>query len=100
MAKLPVPDRATLIALGDGIARLHDGFIARHRPNASDESRIERETTLRWHRICRAGLRGGTLTIGDIRAAARPPLLGGSSVSLLSSAAIGAVRRVRQTLAA
>jgi len=100
MAKLPVPDRATLIALGEGMARLERGFIARHAPTASDKVRIERETALRWYRICRAGLRAGTLTLADIAAAAQPPLLGGGSAALLSSAAIGAVRRVRQVLAA
>jgi len=100
MAKLPVPDRATLIALASAFARLQRGVIAHHAPDAADTRRIERETALRWYRICRAGLRTGTLTLADIAAAAQPPLLTGGSPALLPSAAIGAVRRVRQTLAA
>ena len=100
MGRRAVPDRDTLLALAAGISTLHDAFVTRHRPDAADAALIERETAIRWQRICRAAVRGGTLTLADVAAATRTPMLRASLVPLVPSAAIGAVRRVRQTLAA
>jgi glycosyltransferase involved in cell wall biosynthesis len=100
MGRRAVPDRKTLLALSAGISALHDAFVTRHRPDPADAALIDRETAIRWQRICRAAVRGGTLTIADVAAATRPPMLRASLAPLVPSAAIGAVRRARQTLAA
>lgn len=100
MAKQPVPDRATLVALGNGMARLHRAYIDRYRPTTGERRMVDRETALRWHRICRIGLRTGTLTLADIAAARHDGIFDPATPALLPSAAIGAIRRLRQTLAA
>ena len=94
----PVPDRATLMRLGAGIAALQAAFIAQERPDAEGSKLIRWETARRWARIGRAGLRSGTVGLGDVLAA-RPPHLGlgyAGVESLLWCGAIGAVRRMRR----
>ena len=96
----PVPDRTTLIGLGNGIATLQAAFIAQHRPDAESRKLIRWETARRWARIGRAGLRSGAVGIGDVLAA-RPPHLGlgyAGIETLLWCGAIGAGRRLRRAV--
>lgn len=102
----PVPDRATLRALGDVVARAQAHYLATRPVDAEDARLIRWETARRWTRIGRAGLRSGTLTLADLWAV-RPPQLGlglAGVESLLMSSAVGAARRLGrsfgQTLAA
>lgn len=93
----PVPDRATLMRLGSGIAALQTAFLAQERPDAESSKLIRWETARRWARIGRAGLRSGTVGLGDVLAA-RPPHLGlgyAGIETLLWCGAIGAMRRMR-----
>lgn len=101
MGRRPVPDAATLNALGGAIARLQAAFVTRHRPEAEDRKLIRWETAHRWGRIGRTALRAGTVTLADV-IRARPPHLGlgyAGFDTLLPAALIGTVRRTRQTLA-
>ncbi|MCU6455354.1 glycosyltransferase [Sphingomonas sp. A2-49] len=98
MGGTPVPDRATLLRLGTGIATLQAAFLAAHRPDRESARLIRWETARRWARIGRAGLRSGTVGLADVLAA-RPPHLGlgyAGVETLLWSGAIGAVRRLRR----
>ena len=101
MGKEAVPDRATLIQLADALATLQARFVDICAPDAPSLRLIRWETAQRWGAICRVGLRTGTIGLADVVAARRPHLgLGyASPAGLLSSATIGGVRRVRQTLA-
>lgn len=97
MGGLPVPDRATLVRLGEGIAALQAAFLQQERPNAESRKLIRWETARRWARIGRAGLRSGSVGLSDVLAA-RPPHLGlgyAGLETLLWSGAVGAVRRMR-----
>ena len=94
----PVPDRATLMRLGTGIATVQAAFLAQERPDAESSRLIRWETARRWARIGRAGLRSGAVGVRDVLAA-RPPHLGlgyAGLESLLWCGAIGAVRRLRR----
>jgi hypothetical protein len=98
MGGLPVPDRATLMQLGSGIAALQAAFVAQARPDAESRKLIRWETARRWAAIGRAALRSGAVTLPDVMTA-RPPHLGlgyAGIETLLWSGAIGAVRRVRR----
>ncbi|MGP7794716.1 glycosyltransferase family 2 protein [Sphingomonas sp. CLY1604] len=97
MGGLPVPDRATLVRLGEGIAALQTAFLQQERPDAESRKLIRWETARRWARIGRAGLRSGSVGLSDVLAA-RPPHLGlgyAGLETLLWSGAVGAVRRMR-----
>jgi glycosyltransferase involved in cell wall biosynthesis len=99
MGGVPVPNRATLIQLGDGIAALQAAFLAQARPSRDDARLIRWETARRWARIGRAGLRSGSVHIADV-VAARPPHLGlgyAGLETLLWDGAIGTVRRWQRT---
>lgn len=94
MGGLAVPDRATLIRLGQGIATLQAAFLREARPDRESARLIRWETARRWARIGRAGLRSGNVGIADVLAA-RPPHLGlgyAGLETLLWDGAIGAVR--------
>ncbi|WP_267379471.1 MULTISPECIES: glycosyltransferase family 2 protein [unclassified Sphingomonas] len=99
MTKLPVPDRATLAALGWGIATLQATFLASHPSCSAEDIRLIRwETALRWARIGRAGLRAGTIGVADV-IAVRPPHLGlgyAGAGDLLWSGLVGGVRRAHR----
>src|SRR3546814_12003221 len=71
MAGDPVPDRATLIMLGQTIRSLQESFIAERGAHADDLALIRWETARLWGRLGRAALRSGALGIGDA-IAARP----------------------------
>jgi glycosyltransferase involved in cell wall biosynthesis len=97
MAREPVPDRATLIRLGETITTLQAAFVAAARPDAESLKLIRWETARRWRAIGRAGLRAGSVSVADVLAA-RPAHLGlgyAGIETLLWSGAVGAVRRWR-----
>jgi hypothetical protein len=66
MAQSPVPDRATLHALGDVLMRLQADFLATHDVDKESLKMIRWETARRWGRVGRTALRTGTVTLGDI----------------------------------
>lgn len=95
MGGMPVPDRATLLALGEALATIQANFLRHHRCDAESLRLIRWETAQRWGRIGRAGLRAGTLSLADVLAV-RPDHLGlgyAGVDELLWSGAIGAARR-------
>lgn len=96
----PVPDRATLAALGDAVARAQAHFLATRPVDAEDARLIRWETARRWTRVGRTALRSGALSLADLWAV-RPPELGlglAGVEALLTSRAVGAARRLRRTL--
>lgn len=98
MARAPVPDRGELALLGDTIARLQDDFIARHDPNDEDIRLIRWETARLWARIVRAGLRSGSIDLGDA-IAVRPDHMGLGYArldELALSRLVGGVRQARR----
>lgn len=97
MGGLPVPDRATLLRLGHGIATLQAAFLAEAQPDRESRRLIRWETARRWARIGRAALRSGSVGLGDVLAA-RPPHLGlgyAGLETLLWCRAIGIVRQLQ-----
>ena len=102
MGGLPVPDRATLAELGALLGALLVAFEGAAMPDAETRRLVRWETALRWSRIGRAGLRAGTLTLGDVLAIRPPHLgLGYAGVDMLATARlIGGGRNIRQTFAA
>ncbi|WP_353203860.1 glycosyltransferase [Sphingomonas sp.] len=101
MSQQPVPDRATLAAVGDALVRLQDDFLAQRRPDSESRSLIRWETARRWARIGRAGLRTGTLKLGDATAV-RPAHLGlgyAGIEELILSRLVGSVRVAQRRLA-
>lgn len=101
MGGVPVPDRATLLRLGHGIATLQAAFLAEARPDRESAKLIRWETARRWARIGRAALRSGAVGLGDVLAA-RPPHLGlgyAGLETLLWCRAVGAVRQIQRRAA-
>ncbi len=97
----PVPDRASLVTLGKGIARIQRHFLDWRLIDGESLRLIRWETAQRWARIGRAGLRAGTLSLADVLAA-RPDHIGlgyAGLDALLWSGAIGGLRRTRGVLA-
>lgn len=93
----PVPDRATLVALGAALTTLQAAFLDRHTCDANDRRLIKWETARRWATIARIGLRAGTLTLADVMAV-RPDHLGlghAGPDELLLSRTLGLVRSRR-----
>ncbi|MFA6123717.1 MAG: glycosyltransferase [Sphingomonas sp.] len=98
MGQQPVPDRATLEQVGSALVQLQDAFLERHRPDPESRSLIRWETARRWARVGRAGLRTGTLGLGDA-ATVRPPHLGlgyAGIEDLILSRLVGSVRAIRR----
>lgn len=101
MSKRPVPDRATLAALGWGIGTLQAAFLASERFGVEDVRLIRWETALRWGRIGRAGLRAGTVGVADVLAV-RPDHLGlgyAGTAGLVWSGIVGGARAARRRYA-
>lgn len=102
MGRAPPPDRATLRRLGEVMVTLQEDFFARHACVAHDVRLIRWETARRWAAVARAGLRAGTLTLGDALAV-RPPHMGlgyAGFEELIVARLIGGTRKLRQTFAA
>lgn len=101
MRQTPVPDRATLTALGETIMTLQHAFLERVQPEDADVRLIRWETARLWARIGRAALRSGMMGLSDI-VAVRPDHLGlgyASLDDLVVSAVVGGVRNARQSKA-
>ncbi len=99
MRQTPVPDRATLMALGETIMTLQHAFLDHVGPDDADVRLIRWETARLWGRIGRAALRSGTLRLSDI-VAVRPNHLGlgyASLDDLVVSAVVGGVRNARKS---
>jgi glycosyltransferase involved in cell wall biosynthesis len=95
----PVPDRATLAALGTALATLQAAFLNTDDCDAESRGLIKWETARRWAGIGRAGLRAGTLTLADVMAV-RPDHLGLGHAGvdeLVWSRMIGGARGLRRT---
>lgn len=93
----PVPDRATLIALGAALATLQTTFLATRDCDAESRRLIKWETARRWAGVARAGLRAATLTLADVMAV-RPDHLGLGHAGvdeLVWSRMIGGARSLR-----
>ncbi|MEG3163893.1 glycosyltransferase family A protein [Sphingomonas sp. PB2P19] len=103
MAKRPVPDRATLAALGQALAALQANYLATHDCDAQDRRLIKWETARRWAQVGRTALRAGTIGVADV-VAVRPEHLGlgyAGVEALMWSGLVGGARRLgAQTLAA
>ena len=97
-ARRPVPDRATLVALGAALAAIQHDFLDRQACSARDVRLIRRETARRWRDIGRTAVQAGTLRIADL-IAVHPDLLGlgfAEPAALLWSGAIGGARRAHR----
>jgi hypothetical protein len=75
MRRAPVENRDQLAMLGDTLVRLQDDFLARHQLSGDDIRLIRWETAKRWGQVGRAGLRAGSIDLGDT-VAVRPDHLG------------------------
>lgn len=94
MTRAPVPDRATLAALGALLVRLQHAHLAAHELSREDRRLIRWQTARRWGGVVRASLRAGTITLADALAV-RPDHLGlgyAGIDELAWSGLIGAVR--------
>ncbi|OYY68150.1 glycosyltransferase family A protein [Sphingomonas sp. 28-63-12] len=101
MRRVPVPDRDQLAMLGDTLVRLQENFLARTAPGEEDIRLIRWETARLWGRIGRAGLRSGSIDLGDA-VAVRPDHLGLGYAridELVMSQLIGGMRRVQRAIA-
>lgn len=102
MGQEPVPDRATLERVGEALVRLQEDFLTTHRPGRECSRLIRWETARRWARIGRAGLRTGSLRLGDATGV-RPDHLGlgyAGIEDLILSRLVGTVRGVQRRRAA
>jgi hypothetical protein len=99
MAREPIPDGATLERLFAGIAALRADFATRG--HAADTlALVDREISRLWWRLCRTGVRSGTLPLNRALAA-RPAgvVLGeGQAIDLALSQMIGGVRALRRSV--
>lgn len=75
MHRAPVPDRKTLIALGDTIMRLQHHFLETRAPARDDRKLIRWQTARLWGDIGRASVKSGRIGVGDA-IAVRPDHLG------------------------
>ncbi|MCM8729539.1 glycosyltransferase family 2 protein [Hephaestia sp. GCM10023244] len=101
MAGDPVPDRATLIALGETIRSLQERFIADRGVTGDDLALIRWETARLWGRIGRAALRSGTIGVSDA-IAVRPDHMGlgyARADEIVFSRLIGGAREIRRRAA-
>lgn len=95
----PVPDRATLVALGTLLGRLQADYLAAEGCDAETRRLIRWETARRWSRIGRIALRSGALPLGDVLAV-RPPHLGLGHAGLGALAMAGLIGGGRRLFAA
>jgi glycosyltransferase involved in cell wall biosynthesis len=95
MAGEPVPDVETLHALFAGVARLRTEF-GREDRTASELDTVDLAITQLWWRLCRTGVRSGTLLLHHALRGRPTPLPLGRTADLVASQAIGSVRAVRR----
>jgi GT2 family glycosyltransferase len=94
MAREPVPDMATLDRLFAGIGALRTAF---GRDRTADElEAVDREIAQLWWRVCRAGVRSGSLLLH--RALGNRPLPLGHAADLVASQMIGGMRAMKRGL--
>jgi hypothetical protein len=97
MAREPIPDAATLTRLFAGIAALREDF-GRRGHDETTLALVDREISRLWWRICRAGVRSGTLALHQALAV-RPAAVAigeGQAVDMALSRLIGGVRALRR----
>jgi GT2 family glycosyltransferase len=94
MAREPVPDAETLNRLFAGIGALHAAFAAAH--PGEDLAAVEREISQLWWRVCRAGVRSGSLLLH--RALGNQSLPLGQAADLVASQMIGGMRAMKRGL--
>ena len=97
----PVPDRATLAELGALFGTLQAAYLADVTPDRDTRRLVRWETARRWARLGQAGLRAGTLTLGDVLAV-RPAHLGlgyAGADTLAMAGLVGGGRRAGRALA-
>ncbi|MGL4314564.1 MAG: glycosyltransferase family 2 protein [Sphingomonas sp.] len=75
MNRRPVPDRATLAALGATLTAIQQAFFADRAPDRDDRRLIRWQTARLWGDIGRASIRAGAIGIADA-VAVRPDHLG------------------------
>lgn len=100
MAQHPVPDRATLVRLGETLMRLQDRFFETHEVDAESRKLIRWETARRWGHAVRCALRNGSIGLGDALLT-RPDHLGLGHAGfddLFVSSLIGGARKAKQQL--
>jgi hypothetical protein len=96
MGRAPVPDRATLQALGHAMTRLQQHFLATRQPGRDDRKLIRWQTAQIWGEIGRASIRSGGIGVTDA-VAVRPDHLGlgyNRLDSLAFAQAIGGTRAI------
>jgi glycosyltransferase involved in cell wall biosynthesis len=101
MACEPVPDRHALDRLFVGIATVRADFPARGDYSPVELAWVDREISRLWWRLCRAGIRSGTLKLHHALAD-RPDAVAlgeGRPADLVVSQLIGGVRALKRGLA-
>ncbi|WP_260597455.1 glycosyltransferase family 2 protein [Sphingomonas endolithica] len=98
MAGEPVPNIETLNALFAGIAMLRTEFGRVPHESAALDA-VDRAIGQLWWRLCRTGVRSGTLLLHHALRSRPTPLALGRTVDLVASQVIGGVRAVRRRAA-
>jgi glycosyltransferase involved in cell wall biosynthesis len=101
MACEPVPDRHALERLFVGIAAVRADFPAQGDYSPAELAGVDREISRLWWRLCRAGIRSGTLRLHHALAD-RPSAVAlgeGRPADLMVSQLIGGVRAFKRGLA-
>ena len=95
MAGEPVPNRATLERLFDGIAALRADFESRGSYSRDELAAVDREISRLWWRLCRTGVRSGALMLHETFSRRGVPVE--RLPDLIASQAIGGARRLRRS---
>ncbi|MET0307924.1 MAG: glycosyltransferase [Sphingomonas sp.] len=101
MACEPVPDRHALERLFAGIAALRVDFAVARDYSSTELAWVDREISRLWWRLCRAGIRSGTLQLHHALAD-RPSTVAlgdGHPADLVVSQLIGGMRAIKRGLA-
>lgn len=94
MAREPVPDAETLNRLFAGVGVLRAAF---GEANPGEElAAVDREISQLWWRVCRAGVRSGSLLIHNTLGSQSLPL--GQAADLVASQMIGGMRAMKRGL--
>jgi glycosyltransferase involved in cell wall biosynthesis len=95
MAGEPVPDAATLNRMFGYVERVRVGFGTRGYSDA-ELAEVDAQISRLWWRLCRTGLRAGTLFLNRLTGHGAPPLV--STPDLVASQLIGGMRAMRRGL--